>query len=100
MFRELEVSRFRLSTGIFCPDVSVISDLVLQRFVSNVVADEISDRSKLNCQPRAPSTRCPLSFLCATGNSGSSPNNMDTTRVVSADFGTILFDCRVSTCPR
>ena len=70
------------STGTFCPDVSVISDVSLQRFVSNIVADEISDRSKLNCQPRAPSARCPLSFLCATGNSDSSPSSMDMTRVV------------------
>ena len=54
----------------------------LERFVSNVAADEISDRSKLNCQPRAPSTRCPLSFFCATGNSDSSPSSMDMTRVV------------------
>ena len=44
------------SAGIFRQDVSTISDLALERRGSTVAADEISDRSKLNHQPRAQST--------------------------------------------
>ena len=81
------VSRARVleiptSTGIFRQDVSTISDLALERQGSTVAADEISHRSKLNPQPRAQSTRCPLRFIRAT-SSCCSRRSMDETRVVS-----------------
>ena len=71
------------STGIFRPNVSAISDVPWKRRGSTVAADEISDRSKLNHQPHADSTRYPFRFFCATGNSCFSPSSMDSTRVAS-----------------
>ena len=83
----VNVSRARVfeiptSTGIFRPDVSAISDLSWERRGSTVAADEISDRSKLNHQPHADSTRYPLRFFCAAGNSCFSSSSIDSTRVV------------------
>ena len=71
------------STGIFRPNVSAISDLSLERRSSTVAADEISDRSQLNHQPRALSTGCPLRCLCTSGSSCFSPRSMDVRRMVS-----------------
>ena len=81
------VSRARVleiptSTGIFRSEISTISDLALERRGSTVAADEISDRSKLNHQPHAQSTRCPLRFIRAI-SSCCSRRSMDVTRVVS-----------------
>ena len=81
-FPQAGVFEIPTSTEIFRPNGSVSLDLKLEWLVSNVATDEISDRSKLNCQSRASSTRCPLSFLCATGNSYFSPSSMHATRVV------------------
>ena len=81
-FPQARVFEIPTSTGIFRPNVLATLDLKLETLVSNVAADEISDRSKLNCQPRAPLTRCPLSCLCTTGNSCFSLSSMNTTRVV------------------
>ena len=81
-FPQARVFEIPTSTGIFRPNAPATLDVKLERLVSNVAADEISDRSKLNCQPRAPSTRCPLICLCAAGSGCFSPSSMNTTRVV------------------
>ena len=71
------------STGIFRSEISTISDLALERRGSTTVeADEISDRSKLNHQPHAQSTRCPLRFIRAI-SSCCSRRRMGVTRVLS-----------------
>ena len=71
------------NAGIFRPNVSATLDLALETRVSTIRTDEIIDRSKLNNQPRAQSTRCPLSSLCDTGNSCCSQRSMDFERVKS-----------------
>ena len=55
-FPQARVFEIPTNTRIFRPNVPATLDLDLERFVSNVAVDEISDRSKLNCQPRAPLT--------------------------------------------
>ena len=82
-FPQARVFEIPTSTGIFRPDVLAISDLALERRGSSVAIDEISDRSKLNHQPHAQSTRCLLRFLHATGSNCCSQRSMDLTRVVS-----------------
>ena len=71
------------STGIFRPNVSATLDLELETRASTIGTNKISDRSKLNNQPRAQSTRCPLASLCDTGNSCCSQRSMDLERVAS-----------------
>ena len=68
---------------IFRPNISATLDLALETRVSTIGTDDISDRSKLNNQPRAQSTRCPLTSLCDTGNSCCSQRSMDLERVAS-----------------
>ena len=63
-------------------EIPTSTDVPWKRRGSTVAADEISDRSKLNHQPHADSTRYPFRFFCATGNSCFSPSSMNTTRVV------------------
>ena len=89
------------STWIFRPDFSAISDLALERQGSSVAIDEISDRSKLNHQPHAQSTRCPLRFLHAAGSNCYNQKSLNLTRVVSVPISVpSCSTAEPSTCPR